>query len=125
MMNETNIDHLMQLTLRRADWHTANVSGGRDDRPAFDDHLAQASTPRTSSEPPPPRDSRPAESNPPGGKLPSQGDATRSEVEENKDAAAAPSTADDGARDDEQTPDNVNGDTPAVEKVQDDASSQG
>jgi flagellar hook-length control protein FliK len=124
-MNEANLDHLLQVTAPRSNWQAANPPIGRDDQPAFDDHLAQASTPRAPAEPPRPRDMRPSESSPPGDRLPPQGEATRSEVEETADTAAAPPAAENIAQNDDREPEETNGDGAPAETAATDAETAG
>lgn len=50
-MNEANLDHLLQVTAPRSSWGQAGPGVGREDRPAFDNHLAQATSPRVPAEP--------------------------------------------------------------------------
>ncbi len=120
-MNEAHLDHLLQVTAPRANWQAANPPIGRDDQPAFDDHLAQASTPRAPAETPRPRDTRQAESGPPAGSLPPQGEAARSEVEETAETAAAPAAAEDVAQNDDREPEETNDDGATAETATTDA----
>src|SRR5262245_4710912 len=116
-MNDANIDHLMQITLPRASW-PAPALGSRDEGPAFDEHLAQASTPRAPVEPARAPEDHTSEGTPPGCKLPAQGESTRPLAEDSGTAAAPPST-DKDAKDDNSQPAESNGDAPAAAHAQD------
>jgi flagellar hook-length control protein FliK len=116
MMNDANIDHLMQITLPRANWPGSGLGGGRDDRPVFDDHLAQASAPRGPVEPPRPPEPRTPKNTPPSGNLPSRGEATRPEVEENSEATAPAPSPNSAAEDDNTGSEEASGDASATEQ---------
>lgn len=122
MMNDSSIDHLMQITLPRTNWQGSSLASGRDDRPVFDDHLAQASAPRVPADPPRPTAARAPENSPPSGELPSQGQGTGGEVEDENDVAAEAPPAGNGSTDNSQAAEEASGDSQQAEVTQDEAS---